>query len=268
VADSLSWRRFCRLPIDARVPHPSTLEKITSRCGEVAVAGLNEALLAKAAEAKLVRLDRLRADTTVVPGNVAHPSDAGLLAKGVVRLTRLTARLKELGVARRTRFRDRTRSVSRRSHAIGTWLRRRSDEAKEEVMAITAEMVDIAEAALADTAGVIRNARRKINTAGVGASGQARAALAELERTAALLAKVVAQTRVRVAGGMPDGASRVVSYHDPSRGRPRDPRRQTRRHPTPRPPQRGAGPAATLRPVHQADQVAHRMRRPRRHSQA
>jgi IS5 family transposase len=215
VADSLAWRRFCRIPLGEAVPHPSTLEKIARRVGETAVVGLNEALLAKANETKLIKLDRLRADTTVIPANVAHPSDAGLLAKGVVRLTRLTARLKELGVARRTRFRDRTRSISRRSHAIGTWLRRRSETAKDEVIAITAEMVSIAEAALADSAVVIRNARRKLNATGERASGQAVAALAEMERTAGLLAKVIAQTRIRVAGGMPDGASRVVSYHDP-----------------------------------------------------
>jgi IS5 family transposase len=160
-------------------------------------------------------VDRLRADTTVIPANVAHPSDAGLLAKGVVRLSKLTAKLKELGLARRTRFRDRTRSMSRRSFAIGTWLRRRSDQAKEEVLAITAEMVTIAEAALADTAGIIRNGRRKLRAAGARTSGQAAATLAELERTAGLLAKVIDQTRIRVEGGMPGGATRVISYHDP-----------------------------------------------------
>jgi IS5 family transposase len=215
VADSLAWRRFCRIPLGEAVPHPSTLEKIAGRVGETAVGELNEALLAKAAEAKLVRLDRLRADTTVVPANVAHPSDAGLLAKGVVSLTKLTAKLKQLGFARRSRFRDRTRSVKRRSHAIGTWLRRRSDEAKDEVLAITAQMVAIAEAALADSVGVVRNARRKVNSTTGQACGQAVAALADLERTAALLARVVAQTQLRVSGGMPDGATRVVSYHDP-----------------------------------------------------
>jgi IS5 family transposase len=215
VADSIAWRRFCRIPLDEPVPHPSTLEKITTRCGETAVDGLNEALLAKAAEEKLVRVDRLRADTTVIPANLAHPSDAGLLAKGVVRLSKLTAKLKELGLARRTRFRDRTRSMSRRSFAIGTWLRRRSDQAKEEVLAITAEMVTIAEAALADTAGIIRNGRRKLRAAGARTSGQAAATLAELERTAGLLAKVIDQTRIRVEGGMPGGATRVISYHDP-----------------------------------------------------
>lgn len=215
VADSLAWRRFCRIPLGEAVPHPSTLEKIARRVGEAAVAELNEALLAKAAEVKLVRLDRLRADTTVVAANVAHPSDAGLLAKGVISLAKLTARLKALGFARRSRFRDRARSIKRRSHAIGTWMRRRSDQAKEEVLAITAEMVTIAEAALADSAGVIRNTRRKLNSTPGQVCGQAVAALADLERTAGLLGRVIDQTRVRVSGGMPEGATRVVSYHDP-----------------------------------------------------
>lgn len=84
VSDSIAWRRFCRIPLDRSVPHPATLMKITSRCGTEAVDGLNEALLAKATEAKLVRLDRVRVDTTVVEANVAYPTDSGLLAKGVV----------------------------------------------------------------------------------------------------------------------------------------------------------------------------------------
>jgi IS5 family transposase len=55
VADSITWRRFCRIPIDGRVPHPTTLMKLTTRCGTAAVDGCNEALLAKAAQAKLLR---------------------------------------------------------------------------------------------------------------------------------------------------------------------------------------------------------------------
>jgi IS5 family transposase len=80
VADSITWRRFCRIPIDGRVPHPTTLMKLTTRCGTAAVDGCNEALLAKAAEAKLLRTTRLRADTTVVPADVAYPTVSGLLA--------------------------------------------------------------------------------------------------------------------------------------------------------------------------------------------
>src|SRR5215472_640975 len=66
VSDSISWRRFCRIGLDASVPHPTTLMKLTRRCGEAAVAGLNEALWAKAAGQKLLRTTRVRADTTVI----------------------------------------------------------------------------------------------------------------------------------------------------------------------------------------------------------
>jgi len=86
VSDSITWRRFCRIPIDGRVPHPTTLMKLTTRCGTAAVDGCNEALLAKAAQAKLLRTTRLRADTTVVPADVAYPTDSGLLARAVRRI--------------------------------------------------------------------------------------------------------------------------------------------------------------------------------------
>ena len=215
VADSLAWRRFCRIPLGEAVPHPTTLMKICSRCGEDLVAELNEALLAKAAENKVIRLDKVRADTTVVPANVTYPSDAGLLARGVTKLAHLTRKAKRLGLGVRTTTRNRTRSVRRRAHSIGAWLRRRNDTAKEEVMAITAEMATIAERAVADARHLAVNAHRSLRRAGARSTCKAAAVVAEIERTAALVEQVVAQTRLRVAGGMPDGATRVVSLHDP-----------------------------------------------------
>jgi len=86
VSDSITWRRFCRIPIDGKVSHPTTLMKLTTRCGTAAVDGCNEALLATAAEVRLLRTNRLRADTTVIPGNVAYPTDSGLLAKAIRRI--------------------------------------------------------------------------------------------------------------------------------------------------------------------------------------
>src|SRR6201998_2920992 len=75
VADSITWRRFCRIGLDGSVPHPTTLMKLTTRCGSAAVDGLNETLLAKAAEAKLLRTTRIRVDTTVGAATVAYPTD-------------------------------------------------------------------------------------------------------------------------------------------------------------------------------------------------
>ena len=82
VSDSIMWRRFCRIPLDGKVPHPTTLMKLTTRCGPAAVAGCNEALLARAAEAKLLRTSRLRADTTVVPANVVLSDGFGAAGEG------------------------------------------------------------------------------------------------------------------------------------------------------------------------------------------
>lgn len=62
-----------------RAPLPTTLMKITTRRGDDAVAGLNQALLAKATAAKLPRTARVRADTTVVEADLAFPpGSAGL----------------------------------------------------------------------------------------------------------------------------------------------------------------------------------------------
>src|SRR5690349_8311307 len=91
VSDSISWRRFCRIRLDGRVPHPTTLMKLTTRCGEAAVAGLNEALLVKAAGAKLLRTGRVRAVTTVIAANVVYPADVGLLAQAAGKLVRAAA---------------------------------------------------------------------------------------------------------------------------------------------------------------------------------
>src|SRR5258708_35129496 len=114
VSDSISWQRFCRIPFGTRVPHPTTLMKITTRCGEGAVAGLNEALLAKAAAAKLLRTDRVRADTTVVEAAASYPTDSGLLAKAIGSMARTAERIKAAGGATPTRAAGRRRPGGRR----------------------------------------------------------------------------------------------------------------------------------------------------------
>jgi IS5 family transposase len=88
---------------DGKVPHPTTLMKLTSRCREEAVAGLNEALRAKAAAGKLLRTAQVRADTTVIAANVAYPTDVGLLAKAVVKLVRTVRRVQAAGGATGTK---------------------------------------------------------------------------------------------------------------------------------------------------------------------
>jgi hypothetical protein len=73
VADSISWRRFCRIGLDRPVPHPTTLVKLVRRAGPNTVGQLNSALLGKLREDKLLRVRKLRVDTTVVEADIDHP---------------------------------------------------------------------------------------------------------------------------------------------------------------------------------------------------
>jgi IS5 family transposase len=235
VSDSISWRRFCRIPLDGKVPHPTTLMKLTTRCGEDAVAGLNEALLARAADAKLLRTGRLRADTTVVPANVSYPTDSGLLARAVRRIAATGRRIQAAGGARRTRVRDRSRAAGRRAHAIAAKLRSRAAQARDEKQAVvarvTGELAGLAERAAAEAQRLLGNARRALRRAEAKAAALAAAGLADaaagrlrgrLRRAVNDLAglleatrTVAAQARQRLAGTMPDGATRRVSLHEP-----------------------------------------------------
>src|SRR3954452_3600003 len=177
VADSISWRRFCRIPLDGQVPHPTTLMKLTTRCGPAAVEGCNEALLAKAAEAKLLCTARLRADPTVVPADFAYPTDSGLLARAVRRIAGTGRRIRAAGGATRTRLRDRSRAAGRRAHAIAAKLRLRGAAGREEAQAtvrrITGELAELAERAAADVERLLANARRALRLARRQAAGRA-----------------------------------------------------------------------------------------------
>src|SRR5437763_11162221 len=170
VSDSISWRRFCRIPLDAKVPHPTTLMKLTTRCGSAAVDGLNEALPAMAAGQKLLRTARLRADTTVVPANVFYPTGSGLLARAIRRIAGTGRRIRAAGGATRTRVRDRSRAAGRRAHAIAAKLRSRAAQARDDkqatVLRMTGELAGLAGCAAAGARRLLANARRALRRAG------------------------------------------------------------------------------------------------------
>lgn len=235
VSDSITWRQFCRIGIDQPVPHPTTLMKLTTRCGSAAVEGLNEALLAKAAEAKVLRCSRIRVDTTVVPSNVSYPTDSGLLAKAVNRIAATGRRIRAAGGAVRTKLPDRSRAAGRRAHDLNAKLRTRSAIAREEALELVrrknAELADLAETAAAEAERLLQNAKRALRKAQADADGRkaegrsdpaagrrrGRLARAVNDLTELLDAtrRIIDQSRQRLAGTTPDGATRRVSLHDP-----------------------------------------------------
>jgi transposase, IS5 family len=225
VADSISWRRFCRIPLDQPVPHPTTLSKLVARAGPQVLGQLNAALLAKLAAGKLLRCRKLRVDTTVIAADIDHPTDADLLEHAVRTLGGLVGRIHERGAATRTRFRDRSRAAGRRLKQISRTLRRRTGQAPAEIDRLTAQVAVIARQTVAQAEQVARNARRTLATRpGDGRLGRL---VGRLDETTAATHRLLDQTRQRLAGNriIPD---RLVSLADPDarpirKGKPQRP---------------------------------------------
>jgi transposase, IS5 family len=225
VSDSIGWRRFCRIPLDRPVPHPTTLVKLVRRAGPAVIDELNGALLAKLAGDKLLRGRKLRVDTTVVEADVDYPTDADLLEHAVRKLGGLVRRVKARGAASRTRFRDRGRAAGRRMRQLARTLRRRGGEAMAEVDRLTGQVAGLARQTLRQVRPLVRNARWAL--ARRPGDGRLARLLGELQETIGHTDRLLAQTEQRLAGNrvIPD---RLVSLSDPDarpirKGKPRSP---------------------------------------------
>jgi transposase, IS5 family len=115
---------------------------------------------------------------------------------------------------------DRRRAAGRRAREMAATMRIRAklgrDESSRVMGRMTGDLADLAEIVAAQAAAVLRNGRRAVGRALTGRMrGRLRRALGELAVTIERTATVVAQARARLAGQMPDGATRLVSLHDP-----------------------------------------------------
>jgi len=113
VSDSFAWRRFCHLSLDDRVPDSTTLIKLTHKYGENTVCALNDTLVLKLKEGKVVRGRKLRIDTTVVESDIHHPTDTGLLTDGIRVITRVVSKLKKVVPGIGSRFVKHTRKAKK-----------------------------------------------------------------------------------------------------------------------------------------------------------
>jgi IS5 family transposase len=152
----------------------------------------------------------------------------------VRRISATGERIKSAGGAVRTRVRDRSRAAGRRAHAIAAKLRSRAalgrDETTAAVLTSTGELAELAEIAVRDVQRLLTNGRRAIRRAEARAAelrargehdavagrrrGRLVRAVNDLAKLVAATRQVVAQTRQRLAGTTPDGATRRVSLHD------------------------------------------------------
>ena len=178
--------------------------KLTKRLGAELLEELNAELLSLAVE----RSRRLRVDTTVVEADIRSPTDSGLCAHAVSRLTRLAKRIKLAGLAPRSRLRDRRRSVGKRVRAISA-ARVRGRQALPTLDRLTAEIAARAKLTVREARALARCARRGARRKRISV-----ALVERLERELDAADQILAQTDLRLAGQrtIPD---RRVSLVDP-----------------------------------------------------
>ena len=210
VSDSIHLRRFCRISLSERVPDESTVRKLTRRIGAETVNELTRVLIVKATREKRFRARAVRIDSTVIEADVKYPTDAGLAAHGVRALAREARKLGALVAEHKRRVRDRSRAMGRTLRALTRTIRRRSGEAKSEVLKLTAKTGKLLQQSIAETRRLAAIARRRAR--GRGAKAKLRAA-AKLQELADRCEKVARQIKQRVAGE--PIKDRLVSLADP-----------------------------------------------------
>ena len=210
VSDSIHLRRFCRISLAERVPDESTVRKLTRRLGPETVAELTRTLISKATRERRFRPRAVRIDSTVVEADVKYPTDSGLAAQGVRALASEGRKLAERIGEQKMRVRDRSRAIGRRLRGITRTIRRRSGEAKAEVLKLTAETGELLERSVGEARRLATAARHKAR--GRGAQAKLKAA-AQLEQLAERCERVARQIKQRVKGE--PISDRIVSLADP-----------------------------------------------------
>lgn len=210
VSDSISWRIFCRIGLEGKVPDFTTLSKLTKKYGEEVIEELNSLLVKKAMEEKVIRTKKVRVDTTVVSANIHHPTDASLLCDGVRVINRVVKRIKKVFSVVKIKWRDRSRSIKRRIISIVKFGVSKGKRGKEfvkdkvaEVVEITREVVESARKVLKEVKGGLRK--------GLGKSFSR--IVEKLEEVVEVVKKVIKQTEEVLSGrsSIPD---RIVSIFD------------------------------------------------------
>ena len=143
IKDNIKWRRFCQIPIDKKVPHSTTLIKLTRKYGPEMIKAVNSQLLNQLKSKKILKGKKLRMDSTVVESNIHFPTDAGLLSDSVKKITKIVKEIKKQGVATTTKFRDRTRTVKKTILKLCKNLRKKATSKKESIKEQTKKLLMI-----------------------------------------------------------------------------------------------------------------------------
>jgi IS5 family transposase len=95
LADSNSYRAFCRFEVGGPTPNKKTLQRNIKKVKALTLERINVALVEHALGAELDDGNKIRVDCTVVETNIHDPTDSSLLLDSVRVLVRLMSRAQE-----------------------------------------------------------------------------------------------------------------------------------------------------------------------------
>ena len=206
LADSSTYRAFCRFGIDERPPSKSALQKNIKRVSAETWEAINRRVVVYADAIGVERGRKVRTDCTVVESNIHAPTDSLLLWDCVRVLARL---LNEAEQAYGLRFIDHSRRAKRRSVGI---LNARSNEQR---LPLYRDLLHVTER-------TVRMAERMVNEIDVLMGHGAGEAVATNTLTRQLRYyigqsnRVISQTQRRVLNGESvPAAEKVVSIFEP-----------------------------------------------------
>jgi IS5 family transposase len=196
VSDSISWRRFCGIGYQQRVPESTTLIKLTHKYGARTLETLHALILENLKKRKLVRGRKIRMDTTVVAADIHYPTDPSLLHDGLRRMKRVLSKVPGLGL----RLGRTVKAAKALVFDIAMTLRKKTPASARKVRRLNFKALGLARRAMAkvrETLGRVKDqkARRR------------------LETTLTVTERAAAQSRERLGGGKP--TDRIVSINDP-----------------------------------------------------
>ncbi len=125
LADSRSYRTFCRLGIAETTPSKSTLAANIKALRAETLEQVHRLILSLAEASGVEKGRKVRVDCTVVESSIHAPTDSWLLWDCVRTLTRLMVKARKLLDEDAIVFHDRTRRAKRRYREIGQATRRK-----------------------------------------------------------------------------------------------------------------------------------------------
>ncbi len=203
VADSVSYRTFCRFGALSSTPSRSALAENLKKVRPETLEQIQRIVLRHAAQCGVEQGRKVRIDATVVETNIHAPTDSNLMLDGVRVLTRLLKRTDEY--FRFELWADHRRRAKRRMLAVqNTGSRRKRADAYRDLLKVSQKVVGYADRA----ANYLREQHL--------GDSEAQELASELNHYVALLLRVIDQTERRVMRGEKvPSREKLVSLFEP-----------------------------------------------------